>query len=133
MFTSACGLFACFVASNYIAMKKEAKRASSPNRAEIGKVSYTGKAEIGGPWQLYDTKGRAYSHNNLQGKYYLIYFGFTLCPDVCPISLNKLQKAVKKVKASNDYKYFDIETVFVSVDPDRDSNERIREYCNIFD
>ena len=52
---------------------------------------------------------------------------------MCPISLSKIAKAVKKVKESNDYKYFDIETVFVSVDPDRDTNKRIEEYCKLFD
>lgn len=52
---------------------------------------------------------------------------------MCPISLSKISKAVKKVKESNEYKYFDIETVFVSVDPDRDTNKRIEEYCKLFD
>lgn len=82
---------------------------------------------------MYDTKGEPFSHNDLKGKYYLIYFGFTFCPDVCPISLMKMAKAMNIVKASKEYTYFDLESVFVSVDPDRDSNERIEEYCKIFD
>lgn len=82
---------------------------------------------------LYDTEGNPYSHKNLAGKYYLIYFGFTMCPDVCPISLQKVSKAARQVKKAKEYKYFDLESVFVSLDPDRDSNERIDEYCKIFD
>ena len=45
----------------------------------------------------------------------------------------KMASAVKKVKESKEYNYFDLESIFVSVDPDRDSNERIEEYCKIFD
>ena len=73
------------------------------------------------------------SHKDFEGKYYLIYFGFTFCPDVCPVSLQKMARAMNTVKASKEYSYFDLESIFVSVDPDRDSNERIEEYCKIFD
>ena len=73
------------------------------------------------------------THKDFEGKYYLIYFGFTFCPDVCPVSLMKMSKALNMVKASKEYEYFDLEAIFVSVDPDRDSNERIEEYCKIFD
>ncbi len=63
----------------------------------------------------------------------MIYFGFTFCPDVCPISLMKMAKSMNKVKASKEYAYFDLEGIFVSVDPDRDSLDRIKEYCELFD
>jgi len=45
----------------------------------------------------------------------------------------KMSKALNIVKQSKEYSYFDLEAIFVSVDPDRDSNERIEEYCKIFD
>jgi len=45
----------------------------------------------------------------------------------------KMAKALNTVKQSKEHNYFDIEAIFVSVDPDRDSNERIEEYCKIFD
>ena len=45
----------------------------------------------------------------------------------------KMSKALQKVRESKEFKYFDLEAIFVSVDPDRDSNERIEEYCKIFD
>jgi len=56
-----------------------------------------------------------------------------MCPDVCPISLQKVAKAVRAIKKTKEYKYFDLEMVFVSIDPDWDSNEWIRQYCKIFD
>jgi protein SCO1 len=95
-------------------------------------TKYTGKADIGGSWMLYDTNGNPYSSKDLEGKYYLIYFGFTFCPDVCPVSLMKMSNALNMVKESKEYTYFDLDALFVSVDPDRDSNERIEEYCKIF-
>lgn len=82
---------------------------------------------------MYNTKGEPVTHKDFEGKYYLIYFGFTFCPDVCPVSLMKMTKALERVRKSKEYKYFDLEALFVSVDPDRDSNERIEEYCKIFD
>lgn len=73
------------------------------------------------------------THKDFEGKYYLIYFGFTFCPDICPVSLNKMTKAMNMVKESKEYQYFKLDAIFVSVDPDRDSNERIEEYCKLFD
>lgn len=104
-----------------------------PAKRRLGEVTYVGKAQIGGPWKLYDTEGNIVSHKDFSGKYYLIYFGFTQCPDVCPMSLQKIAKVLKKVRASKEYKYFDLECIFVSVDPDRDTGERIKNYCKLFD
>lgn len=81
---------------------------------------------------MYNTKGEPVTHENFAGRYYLIYFGFTFCPDVCPISLQKTAKALEKVRSSKEYQYFDLDSIFVSCDPDRDSLERIDEYVKIF-
>lgn len=120
------------MATNVMHLKKQKERETNEKAQLQTSTTYTGKADIGGPWMLYDTKGEPVTHKNMAGKYYLIYFGFTYCPDVCPVSLMKLAKAVDKVKASKEYAYFDIVPIFVSVDPNRDSNERIEEYVKIF-
>lgn len=99
----------------------------------MGKVTYVGKAKIGAPWELTDYNGNTFGSYNLRGKYYLIYFGFTKCPDVCPASMSKLARVIKELKTSPESKYFDIEAVFVSCDPDRDSLEVIKRYCTLFD
>jgi protein SCO1/2 len=52
---------------------------------------------VGGHWLLKDLNGRDFGSQNLSGTYYLLYFGFSLCPDICPLSLMKLTKAVKKI------------------------------------
>jgi cytochrome oxidase Cu insertion factor (SCO1/SenC/PrrC family) len=111
-------------------LKKDDEKVKQTTR--MGKVTYVGKPQIGGPFRLYDTKGNLLTHKDLSGKYYLIYFGFTQCPDVCPMSLNKISKVLDKIKMSKEYKYFDLECIFVSVDPDRDTPERIENYCKLF-
>jgi protein SCO1/2 len=99
---------------------------SKKSKAEgAKKVISKGKAHIGGDWQLIGTDGKPVSHKDFEGKYYLIYFGFCNCPDICPNSLMKLAKALEKVRKSSDAKFFNIESVFVSVDPDRDTHEKI--------
>lgn len=52
---------------------------------------------VGGPWILKDLNGQDFGSANLHGTYYLLYFGFTLCPDICPLSLMKMTKVVKKI------------------------------------
>ena len=81
---------------------------------------------------LLNTKGEPVTHDSFRGRYYLIYFGFTFCPDVCPISLQKLSKSLENVRKSKEYEFFDLDAIFVSVDPNRDTGERIDEYCKIF-
>lgn len=93
----------------------------------------SGKAQIGGEWHLTDTEGKPFGSNDLAGTYYLIYFGFTHCPDICPNSLSKVSKAVARVKKTKEGKFFNLKTIFVSVDPDRDSPEKIKKFITMFD
>jgi len=55
---------------------------------------------VGGPWKLVDTRGRAFSNEDLRGDFALLYFGFTYCPDICPDELTKLAEAVDSIGAS---------------------------------
>lgn len=97
------------------------------------RVSYSGKATIGGAWKLYDTEGNVMTSKDLKGSYYLIYFGFCNCPDVCPQSLHKVSKALELIRKMPESKYVKLKTVFVSVDPDRDDSERIKRFLKLFD
>jgi cytochrome oxidase Cu insertion factor (SCO1/SenC/PrrC family) len=120
------------MASNVMQQRRKQAKIEQQKESTKTKTTYTGKADIGGPWQLYNTKGELITHKAFAGKYYLIYFGFTFCPDVCPISLQKMAKSLEAVRKSKEYNYFDLEAIFVSVDPNRDTNERIEEYTKIF-
>jgi protein SCO1 len=124
---------ATVIAGVYIGLHYLKPEDQVPAKRRMGEVTYVGKAQIGGPWKMTDTNGKTITHKDFAGKYYLIYFGFTQCPDVCPMSLQKIAKTIKKVRQSKEYKYFDLDCVFVSVDPDRDTLERIKKYCKLFD
>jgi protein SCO1/2 len=123
---------AVFIISGIYFTLKFMKPDEVQSQTRMGKVTYVGKPQIGGPFRLLDTKGNIVTHKDFAGKYYLIYFGFTQCPDVCPMSLTKISKMLDRVKQSKEYKYFDLDCIFVSVDPDRDTPERIESYCKLF-
>jgi protein SCO1/2 len=88
--------------------------------------------KIGGPWRLVDLKGELITEKDFQGSYYLLYFGFCLCPDVCPETLSKMNKALDMVKKDPNFTKEKIKTVFVTVDPDRDTPERLDKFLKNF-
>lgn len=85
--------------------------------------------QIGGPFELVDGKGQPFTEKNLDGKPTLMFFGFTYCPDVCPTTLSDMQGWVEALGPKAD----DLNFVFVSVDPERDTPDVIAEYVAAFD
>ncbi|KHN83363.1 Protein SCO1 -like protein, mitochondrial [Toxocara canis] len=103
---------------------REKRLAESEKRRKI----MAGKARIGGPWELVNTEGKLEGSEQLKGNWLLIYFGFTHCPDVCPDEIEKMIKVVDILDA-DPQKKFSIIPLFISVDPERDTIERVKEYC----
>jgi protein SCO1/2 len=97
-------MIVAFAVSGVVDLKRknEDKKKQMETQPSKSNTRYTGQADIGGNWLLYDTKGEPVTHKDFEGKYYLIYFGFTFCPDVCPVSLMKMSSALNKVKASKE-------------------------------
>ena len=81
-------------------------------------------AAVGGPFQLVDSSGRTVSQDVLKGKWSVVFFGFTHCPDICPTTLFELAQVEPLLGGKRD----DVQTVFVSVDPGRDTPAQVAAY-----
>jgi protein SCO1/2 len=83
-------------------------------------------------FDLVDQDGQPFSLQRLNGKWSLLFFGFTHCPDVCPSALYDLHQVNQAVAGSGGDKNA-YQVIFVSVDPERDSPQRLKEYVTYFD
>jgi len=88
----------------------------------------TGKALVGGPFTLVDHTGKTVTDKDFRGRYMLVYFGFTNCPDVCPSGLQVIAAALDKVGAKADQ----VTPIFVTVDPERDTPDQLASYVSSF-
>jgi protein SCO1/2 len=91
-----------------------------------GQTSAVGN--VGGPFTLTGSDGKAFSSSQLDGKPRAIFFGLTHCPDVCPTTLARLAKLRRQ--AGGDAAF---EIVFISVDPQRDTPAEMARYAGLFD
>ncbi|TPX71880.1 hypothetical protein SpCBS45565_g00803 [Spizellomyces sp. 'palustris'] len=97
-------------------------------RREASKNESAGKPLVGGPFSLVDHDGRPVTDLDYRGKYMLLYFGYTFCPDVCPEELEKMAEVVDTLSKKEGYTEETIVPIFISCDPKRDSVEAIKEY-----
>ena len=97
-----------------------------------------GRPALGGPWSLVGGDGRPVTSGDLAGQYYLLYFGFTFCPDICPSELVKMSRVVDAMDgwvasaAGRAARAPPLQPVFVTLDPRRDSCEQVRSYVHDF-
>ena len=85
---------------------------------------------IGGPFHLTDQNGKAFTDADLKGKWHLVFFGYTHCPDTCPTTLNELSQAIAQL---GDKQQREVRIVFISVDPERDTPAVLKSYLGSFD
>ena len=96
--------------------------------AQGPKVETTGTALIGGPFTLVDQNGKTVTDRDFRGKYMLIFFGFTHCPDICPAELQVMSAALDALGSKAD----EVVPVFVTLDPERDTPEAVGTYVKNF-
>jgi protein SCO1/2 len=89
-------------------------------------------AAIGGHFVLTDQNGRAYDSALLKGRYPILYFGYTFCPDICPLDMNVLGQAMKALQAKDPAKAAKLQPIFITIDPDRDTPAVLRQYVAAF-
>ena len=85
--------------------------------------------QFGGEFTLQPEGGKAVSLSDFQGKVVVIYFGFASCPDVCPTSLAIIGSAMKSLSKNE---LADVQGLFISLDPERDTEEKLQEYAGYF-
>jgi protein SCO1/2 len=86
-------------------------------------------AAIGGPFRLTDQDGRIVTEADLKGRPALVFFGFTHCPDVCPTTLFDISQVMAALGADADR----TRAVFITVDPERDTQSVLKDYLSSFD
>jgi protein SCO1/2 len=92
----------------------------------------TAAVSIGGPFELVDQHGVTRSDEDFRGRYMLMYFGFTHCPDTCPTALLKITHALEELAELDAAKAERVVPMFISVDPERDTPEALRSYAENF-
>jgi protein SCO1/2 len=88
-----------------------------------------GQPTVGGPFTLINGDGATVTEKLLLGKISLVYFGFTFCPDVCPVDLANIADALDLLKKE---KLKNVQVLFVTVDPERDTQKVVSEYAAAF-
>lgn len=83
---------------------------------------------IGGPFTLLDSAGVTRTNADFPGQYLLVFFGYTFCPDVCPITLQTVGSALDRLGKQAEK----VTPIFITVDPERDTPERMGKYVSSF-
>ena len=94
-----------------------------------GGVGAPGVSAIGGPFQLIDQEGKAITDQDLKGRPFLVFFGYTHCPDVCPATLFEVSELMRALGKDADR----AGALFVTVDPERDTPAAMKDYLSSFD
>ena len=90
-------------------------------------VKSSGKALVGGKFELTNQDNEPFSNEDLQGKKSLVFFGFTNCPMICPTTISNISLALEEM---GEEKASQFQVIFITTDPDRDTPERLKEYLS---
>ena len=101
-------------------------KGSEDTRTNLKKPEYY--KNFGGDFSLTGPEGKTVSLEDFRNKVVLIYFGYTFCPDVCPITLSNL----KMLMLSLEEKAEDVQVIFISIDPERDTFQKLKDYVPYF-
>ncbi|HWX89300.1 MAG TPA: SCO family protein [Rhizomicrobium sp.] len=94
----------------------------------LGRSVITGQADVGGPFRLTDQNGKAVSDADFRGRYMLIYFGYSFCPDVCPTTLGVMAQALDRLGGESRR----VTPIFITIDPERDTPQVLGDYMKAF-
>jgi protein SCO1 len=83
---------------------------------------------VGGPFRLVDQEGRSVSDQDLKGRPFLVFFGFTHCPEICPTALFEISEILNRLGPDASK----VNALFITVDPERDTPEKLKDYLSSF-
>lgn len=98
--------------------------------ATIG-ASLTGSS-IGGPFTLTDKDGKRVTWDQFKGKYRIVYFGYTFCPDACPMDMSILIRGFTQFAKDHPQQAAEVQPIFITIDPARDTPARVGEFTAAF-
>src|SRR3546814_13507618 len=85
-------------------------------------------ARIGGAFTLTDQNGKTVRDSDFAGKYRLVYFGYSFCPDICPVDLQKLMRGLSQFEKTDAARGAKVAPLFITVDPERDTSEALKTF-----
>jgi cytochrome oxidase Cu insertion factor (SCO1/SenC/PrrC family) len=97
---------------------------SDRSAAELMDALMWNREPVGGPFSLVDHTGRPRTEADFRGKWLVIYFGYTHCPDICPTDLQAIAQAVERLGAGGEA----VQPLFITLDPERDTAGHLAEY-----
>src|SRR3954451_9680408 len=97
--------------------------------AHCGSMPLPQASAVGDPFRLSDQNGRTVTEEDVKGRPFLVFFGFTHCPDVCPTTLFDISEVFRKLGPDADR----AAALFITVDPERDTPETMKTYLSSFD
>ena len=89
-------------------------------------------ARIGGDFSLIDQDGRHVSDRDMVGKFRIMYFGYTFCPDACPTDMQQLMAGFRQFERNDPKASAKVQPIFISIDPARDTPARLKTFVNAF-
>ena len=121
LFAGACVAIAAALAAVTVVVVKGRERADA-----VAEGTLAGQPAVGGPFQLVNQDGQPVDQTLLNGKWSLVFFGFTYCPDYCPTTLGVLEAVQQQLGDQAR----DVQIVFVSIDPERDTPGALKDYLS---
>jgi protein SCO1/2 len=120
--------FACTLLLTGVATFPARTQEPDPNVAARLDDLMWGRGHVGGPFELVDHTGKKRTDADFRGKLLIVFFGYTYCPDICPAELLQIGLALDQLGAAGD----DVQPLFISVDPERDTPAVLAEYVSSF-
>ncbi|MBL9028923.1 MAG: SCO family protein [Caedimonas sp.] len=96
--------------------------------AEVTDKGGTGLPHIGGSFRLIDHHGNPRTDADFKGKYVMVYFGYSFCPDICPAALTNMSEALAALKEKAEQ----VHSLFITIDPERDTIAHLARYIESF-